>query len=251
MAKKTKKEPKIKLAHPDRSAPTDKTLLDFAQDRNLFAQADQVEARIRRKGKDTLGLKATGKGDSGDADSDEEGLDPAVDHVMDSFFYGVSLAILHVTLDVLVQHQYAMRINWRGIFKRGVLGLLRMGSFHSFLMTMRIHVTLLDSLLTDMHIVFTFLVFVLHNHPGNEFLFGIPKRFQSKVRETLFFAASVGCGCYLIYVTNKEGYLRVMKKTPSLGCLWVWSVVEMRLGIAIMSLMINALYMWWAGLSLV
>lgn len=223
MAKKTKKEPKIKLAHPDRSAPTDKTLLDFAQDRNLFAQADQVEARIRRKGKDTLGLKATGKGDSGDADSDEEGLDPAVDHVMDSFFYGVSLAILHVTLDVLVQHQYAMRINWRGIFKRGVLGLL----------------------------LFTFLVFVLHNHPGNEFLFGIPKRFQSKVRETLFFAASVGCGCYLIYVTNKEGYLRVMKKTPSLGCLWVWSVVEMRLGIAIMSLMINALYMWWAGLSLV
>ena len=66
----------------------------------------------------------------------------------------------------------------------------------------------------------------------------------------MFFCASVVCGCYIIYSTNEEAYLAVMKKVPTLGCVWVWAVVEMRLVVGVASLGVDALFMWWMGMGL-
>jgi hypothetical protein len=89
------KEPKIKLAHPNRSGPdpTQQTLLDLAEQRGLL---------------------------KGQAD-DEEGMDdeePLVGRLGESILWSMSLTMLHFTLDVLVANQYAMQIIWPDLISR-------------------------------------------------------------------------------------------------------------------------------------
>lgn len=109
---RTRKERKaaaeIKLAQPDRSVLPEQTLLGLAQERNLFEQADQHPANRRRR-KD---------------DHDDGELSPTADRIMDTLLWTVSLAMLHFTLDVLVQHQYAMDIVWPDIVTRALIALV-------------------------------------------------------------------------------------------------------------------------------
>ena len=77
-----------------------------------------------------------------------------------------------------------------------------------------------------------------------------PKLFEERVkplRQAVFFLASVGAGCYLIHVSNRFGYLAVMKQAPPLGCLWLWAVVELDLPWAVLSLAAAALFLWHGG----
>jgi hypothetical protein len=70
------------------------------------------------------------------------------------------------------------------------------------------------------------------------------------LRQGIFFATAVIAGCYLVYTTNRHGYLAVMKQAPPLGCLWVWSVIELDLLWALPSLAVTAVYMWQGGYGL-
>lgn len=59
----------------------------------------------------------------------------------------------------------------------------------------------------------------------------------------------MGLGCYLIHITNVYGYLAVMKNAPGIGCLWIWSVVELDLLWAVPSLGICIGFLKWKGYS--
>lgn len=110
--RKEKKAKDIKLRQPDRSGPTEKTLLQIAEDQNLF----NLAAKQQRKNK---GSAQSGGGNIADnAEDGETGLSSAADRLMDTLLYAVCLAMLHFTLDFLVQHQYAMEIEYREIVKR-------------------------------------------------------------------------------------------------------------------------------------
>ncbi|GAP88813.1 putative deacetylase-like protein [Rosellinia necatrix] len=208
----------IKLAQPDRSAPSEQTLLDIAQEHNLFEKADQHPANQRKK-RNNVGR---GSGNNGD-DNDEELLSPTADRIMEALLWTVSLAMLHFTLDVLVQHQYAMEILWHQIVTRALVALV---------------------------VFFTFF-YVLHPHDSSPILLpGLPLRFQDPLRQAIFFVASTAAGCYLVDISNTYGYLYVMKRSPPLGCLWVWSVIELRLSPALASLSIVLGFFFWGGYSL-
>ncbi len=43
-------------------------------------------------------------------------------------------------------------------------------------------------------------------------------------------------GCHLIHITNEFGYMAILKRSPPLGCLWVWSIIELNLPLALLSL---------------
>ena len=89
------------------------------------------------------------------------------------------------------------------------------------------------------------LFYILHPHPSSPILVpGIPKRYQESIRQTIFFVASVAAGCHLIMITNTYGYLAVMKRSPPLGCIWVWSVIELNLLPATASVAIALAYLW-------
>ncbi|KAK5627591.1 hypothetical protein RRF57_003306 [Xylaria bambusicola] len=212
---RTRKERKaaaeIKLAQPDRSAPSDKTLLDIAQERNLFDLADQHPANRNRKSTKT-------------ADGDHDGeLSTTADRVLEAFLWAVSLAMLHFTFDVLVQHQYAMEIEWPQIVTRALVAL----------------------------VVFYAFFYVLHPHASSPVLLpGVPLRFQEPLRQAIFFVASTVSGCYLIDISNNYGYMYIMKRSPPLGCLWIWSVIELNLSMALLSLAIATGFFFQGGYSM-
>lgn len=96
--------------------------------------------------------------------------------------------------------------------------------------------------------VFTFLMFLLHPNPSSPNLVpGLPDQYQSFLRQTIFSAMSIMSGCHLIYISNEYSYLAVMKQAPSLGCLWVWSVIELDLLPAALSLASIGGYLWFGG----
>ncbi|KAJ2988817.1 hypothetical protein NUW58_g3782 [Xylaria curta] len=226
---RTRKERKaaaeIKLAQPDRSAPSEQTLLDLAQEHNLFEQADQHPAN-RSKRRST-----TGKGDGHD---DDAGLSPTAERIMDALLWTVSLAMLHFTLDVLVQHQYAMEISWPDIVTRALVALV------------------VGLKLTLATLVFFAIFYVLHPHDSSPILLpGLPPKYQNPLRQAIFFVVSTFCGCYLIDISNNYGYLYIMKRSPPLGCLWVWSVIELNLAPAVLSVAIAIGFFYQGGYSLV
>ncbi|KAI5919314.1 hypothetical protein F4810DRAFT_512913 [Camillea tinctor] len=212
----TRKERKaaagIKLAQPDRSGPTEATLLQFAQERELFEKADKKQRKNRRS-------------DGSEDERDEEGatLSPKAERIMEAILWTVSLAMLHFTLDVLVQHQYAVVISWPQIVRRSIQALA----------------------------VFFLLFYTLHPHASSPILLpGLPLRFQSPLRQSIFFGASIASGCYLIHISNVYGYLAVMKQSPPLGCLWVWSIIELDLSLAVVSLAVAGGFFYQGGYTI-
>ncbi|KAJ4422475.1 hypothetical protein N0V82_002925 [Gnomoniopsis sp. IMI 355080] len=209
--RKEKKVKDIKLRQPDRSGPTEKTLLQIAEDQNLF----NLAAKQQRENK--------GPAQDGDDADDEGGLSLSADRVMDTLLYAVCLAMLHFTLDFLVQHQYAMEIEYRTIVARAFQALM----------------------------VFAALVHALHPHPANNSLGPlVSQKYQNGFRQAIFFATSVSAGSYLIYITNKYSYFAVLKQSPPLGCLWIWSVLEMNLGLSVLSLAGCYGFFWHKGYQL-
>lgn len=93
--------------------------------------------------------------------------------------------------------------------------------------------------------VFSMLFYVLHAHPSNPTILpGLASRFQPAFRQAVFFVAGTCAGCYLIHISNRHGYLAVMKQSPPLGCIWVWSVIELNLPLAVLSVGSAALFLW-------
>jgi hypothetical protein len=115
--KRREKSPSgIKLKQPDRTGPSEQTLLDLAEQRGLFNKAQEREASIKTK---TAPKEAA---------EDSEPLPPVVERIFETLLWTVSLSTLHFTLDVLVQHQYAAEISWPKIISRtgqAFLGMLR------------------------------------------------------------------------------------------------------------------------------
>ena len=94
MAKKTE-EPKIKLKQPDRTAaPAESTLLNLASEKNLFEQADRRQQQLD------------------DGGGVENVLPPGTERFLEACLWTFSLATLHLSFDVLVQHQYGTEIRW-------------------------------------------------------------------------------------------------------------------------------------------
>ncbi|KAH7629386.1 hypothetical protein B0T09DRAFT_155523 [Sordaria sp. MPI-SDFR-AT-0083] len=202
----------IKFQHPDRSGPKEKTLLELAEERGLFAQAqkkqeenDKTKAKIK---------KIPIKPNEGNYD---ELLSPGAERFLETTLYTISLTMLHFTLDVLVQNQYSVdRIVWPKVWTRALQALF----------------------------VFGLLIYTLHAHSSNPTILpGLPARFQNHARQVIFSVMSVCSGCYLIHITNTYGYLAVMKQAPPVGCLWVWSVIELQLPWAVLSLAIAGTYL--------
>lgn len=123
--KEPRKAKDIKLRQPDRSAPTEKTLLQLAEDRNLFDLADKHQRR--NKAKDGHDEEEEDDGSEDDVAEDQSGddvLSSSADRLMDTLLYSVCLAMLHFTLDFLVQHQYAMKMDYGQITLRAIQSLV-------------------------------------------------------------------------------------------------------------------------------
>ncbi|OQO10274.1 hypothetical protein B0A48_04632 [Cryoendolithus antarcticus] len=106
------KTPNIKMAHPDRSGPKGKTLLDlYDEKRDLLSQGQpfdpkHLDGAVRDEGGNilTAGL--------GSPDDEPIGV------FGQAVFWSVCLAMFHFTMDVLTFNQYRQEIVWGPIWKR-------------------------------------------------------------------------------------------------------------------------------------
>ncbi|CZT52594.1 uncharacterized protein RSE6_13943 [Rhynchosporium secalis] len=208
---RTPKTPKpIPLVQPDRSGPSSATLLEIAEQRGLLKTYDGQP--------DTSSLRSRIQFPPKDADADAEAL---VGRLGESVLWSISLTMLHFTLDVLISHQYgADSIVWRDICWRTVQAFP----------------------------VIFLLIYLFHQHPSRSPVIPpLSPKLLHLTHQILFFIGSVTAGCYLIYITNEHGYYAVMKTSPPLGCLWVWSVIELDLVPAVGSLLWCVVWLKWGG----
>jgi hypothetical protein len=121
----------IVLEQPDRSGPRvgDKTLYEIADERRLMQMADERMAANRaskaaaaqKASQDTNFTVSTSDEDGEDGeDGDVPRLSPTAERALEAALWTASLATLHFTFDVLVQHQYGIDINWTRIGQRTV-----------------------------------------------------------------------------------------------------------------------------------
>jgi hypothetical protein len=210
-----RKDAKIKLAQPNRSGPdpSQETLLEIAEKRGLLKAQQAAEEGL-----------------------DESG-EPLVGRLGESLLWSISLTMLHFTLDVLVANQYAVAIKWPALVARTAQ------AFPSTLQSSPSRPTLTGP-------VILLLFYSFHPHPSPPiFLPRLSTRIQPLLHQLLFFVSSVAAGCYLIYITNMHGYYAVMKQAPPLGCLWIWSVIELDIFWATGSLIFCVLFLKYGGYS--
>ncbi|KAK7426088.1 hypothetical protein QQZ08_007398 [Neonectria magnoliae] len=203
MARQRKEKPAkaIPLKQPDRSAPSEATLLDFAKGKNLFEQAEERQRELNRNGDDAV-------------------LSPGAERFLEAALWTVTFGMIHFTFEVLVQSQYGMDMDWPAICGRTARAWL----------------------------LFIFIFYPLHPHAANPILVpGIPRKYQPPIRQVIFFVMSITSGPYLIHISNNYGYLAVMKRAPPLGCLWLWSIVELDLLWSVISLTLSVAFAWKKG----
>ncbi|KAK2792068.1 hypothetical protein FQN52_004178 [Onygenales sp. PD_12] len=146
--------------------------------------------------------------------------DATIPPLPDTILLSLPLSILHFTLSFLAAHQYAQNMPLKTLIQNT--------AFISFP-------------------VLTFLIHLSHGHIVSFNGFGRNKnkrpdtansaddssKFVSKflwppsAKSFLFLPMAVLLGAQLISMTNEASYYAVMKTAPSIGTLWVWSVLEL------------------------
>jgi len=223
----------IPLAQPNTNRPVGKTLYEIATERQAqLAPHGQPFPKAADSAKQTkyVAISPDGKiidtSSSSRAAEDLEEPEP-VNPMFDTLFLALPLSFLHFTLSFLTVHQYAQELKVWPI------------------------------IINTIFVAFPTLFLVIHLLHGH--LFGLPagslpaniRRIAEFAQQTLFVLAANVAGCYLIYLTNDKGYYAVMKKAPSIGTIWVWSVMELGLAGALAGVAGPGLYAWWNGYGII
>jgi hypothetical protein len=222
----------IPLARPNTTRGKGKTLLEIAAERktqlgprgqpfpkankNLTSESEFV--KISPDGRLTTDPSQQSTQSPDDADTTGP-----VPPILDTIFLALPLSCLHFTLSFLTAHQYAQELRVRPL------------------------------ILNTIFVAFPTLTLVIHLLHGH--LFGlnsarIPRvvhKAAAVAQQIVFLLAANVAGCYLIHLTNDKGYYAVMKKAPSIGTVWVWSIIELGLAGALAGVAGPGLFAWWNG----
>jgi hypothetical protein len=206
-----------------------KTLLELAAEKQADLQPRSSKFEFDPKSeKNVVNVKIDEQGNIVSGTKPEDASSADLPPWIDTLFLAISLSMLHFTLEVLTVHQYAQTLKFLPIFSHTI--------FRAFpTLTILIHFFHghLISLPTSSA--------SLSESPGNL------RRFLLLLRQTLYLAIANAAGCYLIYLTNDKGYYAVMKNAPSVGTLWIWSVLEMGIFGAVGGVLGPGLYAWYYG----
>lgn len=203
----------IVLSQPSRAPPSHKTLLETAAERELLNSNTQAKHLNDFPSIVTTVINPDGSlSDPLETASTSAG--PVRTPYLDIALYTLNLTLLHFTLTLLVHHQYATE-------RPSVKGLILSSTVFSFAPWLIL-----------------LLVFLLH-----------PRSSDLPI-QLLFAVMSIAAGCWLVYATNDEPYMAVMRKAPALGTLWVWAIVEMKWEWGVGCLGVVGGLGWWKGYSI-
>lgn len=213
----------IPLARPDITRPTSKTLYEIAAERqaelNAAAGKRGIADSSSIKPENVVHLKIGKDGQiepqsASDADNDSVTETPWLDAVL----LATTLSAVHFTLEVLTVHQYAQDLHFPPIIAHTVFVALP---------------------------TLTAIIALFH---GLLFPASLSRRLPPQIillRQLIYITVANVAGCYLIQVTNDQGYYAVMKNAPGIGTIWVWAVLELGLFGALAGVVGPGIYAWW------
>lgn len=247
--------PSIPLAHPSREAPKSKepskTLVDLIAERQATPAQNLEFLTIDPSGLPDNDDLNNNNNQSANTPVDilpDQPLPPLVDTVLLS----LPLSTLHLTLAFLAAHQYADKTHLPSLVRESAL------------------------------VAFPMLTLLIHLAHGHLISFGGRSRaarrqktsveaslfpmsrgklspsflarlvFPPSLRTSVFLPVAVLLGAKLVTVTNEDPYYAVMKRAPAIGTLWVWSILEIPLGAAILGALGPLGWgVWWKGYGIV
>ncbi|PPQ64712.1 hypothetical protein CVT24_008339 [Panaeolus cyanescens] len=68
--------------------------------------------------------------------------------------------------------------------------------------------------------------------------------------QIFLFIISVLCGSRLLYQVNNANWLTVMRQGPPFATVWIYTIVQLDLGPAVLALLTVASYCWWKELTI-
>lgn len=276
----TPSEPAIPLATPPRDKPPNKTgertlydiiaerqnellsqqavsqaALDAALDKGqpsqpkgtrfvtVDASGQVVDANAMDQVPMNMGTQKISKEDTQSAENEpNRPLPPFIDTVLLS----MPLTTLHLTLAYLAAHQYAESIDLPRLLKESITITLPLLTFlihfaHGHIVRFRLSRSL--SFLAPQP------VFILPL-TRDKFTFSFLRRlvFPPGLRTIVFLPPALLLGAHLITITNGEPYYAVMKKAPAFGTMWIWCILEMSFGPALIGALGPLAWgVWWMG----
>ncbi|KAL5362688.1 hypothetical protein BJX96DRAFT_106373 [Aspergillus floccosus] len=268
----------IPMAHPPRSPRRDtkgKTLVDIISERQgellgkvdgdsdsnkrepQFVTIDPASGKISgmdatefdasslgrmRNGHTDMNMNEDTEKEQHDKNNDDDSDGP-IPPLIDTILLSVPLTTLHMTLAYLAAHQYAEAIQLDSILRESI--------FVAFpILTLMIH-------LAHGHMVSFPGGAVSQSNTISLFPWSRDKLSVSFLRKLLFppslrtmafLPLAVLLGTKLVVITNEEPYYAVMKRAPAIGTLWVWSILEIPAGAAILGALGPLIWgVWWRG----
>ncbi|KAK7061648.1 hypothetical protein R3P38DRAFT_2830722 [Favolaschia claudopus] len=82
------------------------------------------------------------------------------------------------------------------------------------------------------------------------FIFFTTRHKRNPRVQILLFIMGSAAGCRMLYLLKRGGYLSNMRQCPPLITLWVYTVIQLDLGFAVLNLILVALFVWWKELDL-
>ncbi|RJE20960.1 hypothetical protein PHISCL_06696 [Aspergillus sclerotialis] len=215
----------IPLAHPPRDAPKDKanskTLVDLIGERQTDLSNANPNPNYEFITVDPSALSESDKAQFKPIDSNpsvEIEPDQPLPPLIDTILLSLPLTTLHLTLAFLAAHQYAENVPLSALFWESGLWLTLLP-----LSWDKLSPSFLRKLL-----------------------------FPPTIKTSIFLLLALLLGAKLVAITNEDPYYAVMKRAPAIGTLWVWSILEVPLGAAVLGALGPLGWaVWWKGYGIV
>lgn len=197
--------------------------------------------RMRNGHTDTNGNEDTGK-EQHDKNNDDDSEAP-IPPLIDTILLSVPLTTLHMTLAYLAAHQYAETIQLDSILRESI--------FVAFpILTLMIHLAHGHIMSFPGDAVSQSNTISLFPWSRDKLSISFLRKllFPPSLRTMTFLPLAVLLGVKLMVMTNEEPYYAVMKRAPAIGTLWVWSILEIQVGAAILGALGPLIWgVWWKG----
>ncbi|KAF8165427.1 hypothetical protein B0H34DRAFT_689146 [Crassisporium funariophilum] len=82
------------------------------------------------------------------------------------------------------------------------------------------------------------------------FIFYTTRYKYNRRMQVLLFAISTLVGCRMIYQLDSASWLVNMSQCPPMATVWVYTIVQLDLGPAVVSLATVGMFVWWKGLQI-
>ncbi|KAJ5457889.1 hypothetical protein N7475_009277 [Penicillium sp. IBT 31633x] len=200
--------------------------------------------------KKAKGTQAHGIDQNTKKSNSESELDKPLPPFLDTILLSLPLTTLHLTLSYLAAHQYAESIDLPKLFKDSITTafpiltlIVHLAHGHIIAFKKRSSknakaepaVYLFP--LTSEKLTFSFLAKLL---------------FPPALRTLVFLPVAVLLGTHLIAITNGEPYYAVMRKAPAVGTIWVWCILELSFGAALLGALGPLVWgVWWMGYGII